>query len=142
MAQYESKVKTIPFSQQQVYQKISNLENLRPTLERLKEAKAQLSEDIQDMAVTNDTITVTVKGMQLGLRIIEREEPKMIKFEADQAMVSLNLWIQVLPTSETESKMKVTIRVEIPLFLRPMVGNKLESAADMIADVLSKIDYQ
>lgn len=142
MAQYESKVRQIPFSQAQVYHKIANLAHLRPTFERLKESQTQLSEDIQDFDVTEDTITVTIKGIQLGLRIIEKEEPKLIKFEADQSMVALNLWIQILPTSETESKIKVTIRVDIPLFLRPMIGNKLESAADMVADMLARIDYQ
>lgn len=142
MAQYESKVKQIPFSQQQVYHKISNLENLRPLFQQLKESQTALNDDIQDLEVDNDTISVTAKGIKLALRIIEREEPKLIKFETDQAMVSLNLWIQILPTSDSTSKLKVTIRVDIPLFLRPMVGNKLESAADMIADRLAIINYE
>ena len=47
----------------------------------------------------------------------------------------------MLPESAYQTKIRVTMDVDIPFYLRPMVGNKLEGAADMIAEALTQIPY-
>ena len=75
------------------------------------------------------------------LRIIEREENKCIKFETVQSPLPFNLWIQVLPVSATESKMKVTVQADIPFMLKGMVAGPLQDGVEKIADALSKIPF-
>ena len=83
----------------------------------------------------------TVNGMATCISIIEREEPKCVKYTADNSPVAFTLWIQMLPEAAYTTKIRVTLDIDIPFYLRPMVGSKLDGAADMIADALTKIPY-
>ena len=37
--------------------------------------------------------------------------------------------------------MRVTVKADIPLFLKPMLGNKLQDGVDKIADALAMLPY-
>lgn len=108
--QFESNVKHVPYSQERVYNKLSDLNNLEGVRERLDMVKDKLDGKLEDMSFDRDSITLKVQGISLTLRIIEREPLKCIKFEGDKSPIPLNLWIQILPVTQEEAKMKVTIR--------------------------------
>ena len=78
----------------------------------------------------------------ISLRIIEREEPKCIKFETAQSPMPFNLWIQILPVDAQTSKMKVTVKADIPLVLKAMVSGPLQDGVDKVADALAQIPYE
>ena len=52
-----------------------------------------------------------------------------------------NLWIQLLPTSETSSKMKLTIKADINPFIKGMISKPLQEGLEKIADMLAMINY-
>ena len=153
MSKYQSEVKIINASQYQVWNRISDLaqfqvmkDNMTP---EMKEAmKAKLAEQgggkitLSDFSFTRDTALFKVNGMQIGIGIVEREEPmKCVKFQSDQSPVDVTLWIQLLPKSPYETRCRVTLEVDLPFYLKPMVGKKLDGAADQLADLLTKIPY-
>ena len=119
--QFESNVKHVPYSQERVYNKLSDLNNLEGVRERLDMVKDKLDGKLEDMSFDRDSITLKVQGISLTLRIIEREPLKCIKFEGDKSPIPLNLWIQILPVTQEEAKMKVTIRAEVNMFMKAMV---------------------
>ena len=47
-----------------------------------------------------------------------------------------------MPVTDTTSKMKVTVKADIPMFLKPMIGSKLQDGVDKIADALAAIPYE
>ena len=122
MAQFESTVKHVPYSQERVYNKLSDLNNLESVRERLDMLKEKLDGKLEDMTFDRDSLTLKVQGITLTLRIIEREPVKCIKFEGDKSPIPLNLWIQILPVTDNEAKMKVTIRAEVNMFMKAMVS--------------------
>lgn len=126
MAQFESTVKHVPYSQERVYNKLSDLNNLESVRERLDMLKEKLDGKLEDMAFDRDSLTLKVQGITLTLRIIEREPMKCIKFEGDKSPIPLNLWIQILPVTDNEAKMKVTIRAEVNMFMKAMVSKPLQ----------------
>lgn len=137
MSKYESGVKLIPYSQQSVYDKLSNLENIEQVRDRIPADK------LSGLTFDRDTVSVDVPPVgKVTLRIIDREEPKCVKFEAANSPVPFNLWVQMLPTTDVTSKMRVTVKADIPVFLKPMIGNKLQDGVDKIADVLAMIPYE
>ena len=161
MAKYESNVKHIAAPVELVYQKLSNLENLRPLIENAQDnetLKQKLQEAGQDpsqldqlknVELSNDRIAVPA-GMigTLALRIIEREENKTIKFETEQSPVQANMWIQVLPTSELTTadgqqgtKMRLTLKADLNPMLKMMLGKKLEQGIEKFADMLAMLPY-
>lgn len=141
MAQYESNIKHIPYSQERVYGKLSDLNNLSSIKDRLDMLKEKLNGKLEDMSFDTDSITLKVQGLSLTLRIIEREPMKCIKFEGEHTPVPLNLWIQILPESSDTAKMKVTIRAEVNMFMKAMVAKPLQEGVEKLADMLSMIPY-
>lgn len=139
--QFESNVKHVPYSQERVYNKLSDLNNLEGVRERLNEVKDKLDGKLEDMSFDRDSITLKVQGINLTLRIIEREPLKCIKFEGDKSPVPLNLWIQILPVGEEEAKMKVTIRAEVNMFMKAMVSKPLQEGVEKLADMLAMLPY-
>ena len=136
MTSFESSIKQIPYPQTAVYQSLSNLENLEKVRDRVPEDK------IKDFSFDRDSVSINVDPVgQISLRICEREEPKCIKFEAAQSPMPFNLWIQVLPVTETTSKMKLTLKADIPFVLKGMVSRPLQDGLEKIADALAQIPY-
>lgn len=136
MTSFESSIKQIPYPQTAVYQSLSNLENLEKVRDCIPEDK------IKDFSFDRDSVSINVDPVgQISLRICEREEPKCIKFEAAQSPMPFNLWIQVLPVTETTSKMKLTLKADIPFVLKGMVSRPLQDGLEKIADALAQIPY-
>lgn len=139
--QFESNVKHVPYSQERVYNKLSDLNNLEGVRERLDMVKDKLDGKLEDMSFDRDFITLKVQGISLTLRIIEREPLKCIKFEGDKSPIPLNLWIQILPVTQEEAKMKVTIRAEVNMFMKAMVSKPLQEGVEKLADMLAMLPY-
>ena len=136
MTKFESSVKQIPYPVEDVYRNISDLNNLERVRDRIPEDK------LNSFSFDSDSVSVNVApGGDLKLRIIEREENKCIKFETVQSPLPFNLWIQVLPVTATESKMKVTVQADIPFMMKGMVAGPLQDGVEKIADALSKIPF-
>jgi carbon monoxide dehydrogenase subunit G len=161
MSKYESGIKLINATVEQVYAKLSNLENLRPILDNAQSneaVKAQMEaagqdpsqlEKLKDVRLTADSIAIPAPMVgEISLRIIEREENKTVKFETKQSPICANMWIQVLPTSEVitaeglpGTKMRLTLKADLNPMLKMMIGNKLEQGIDKFADMLARIPY-
>ena len=136
MSKFESSVKQIPYPVENVYRNISDLSNLDRVRDRIPEDK------LQEFQFDSDSVQVSVAPVgTIKLRIIEREENKCVKFETEQSPIPFNLWIQVLPVSETESKMKVTVKADIPFMLKGMVSGPLQDGVEKIADALAQIPF-
>ena len=127
-SKFESSIKQVPYPQEAVYRNISDLSNLEKVRDRIPEDK------INDFSFEEDTVTLNVQPVgELKLRICDREEPKCVKFETVQSPVPFNVWIQVLPVDEQNSKMKVTVKAELNPFIKSMVEKPLQEAVEKIA---------
>lgn len=136
MSQFESSVKQIPFSQERVYTKLSDLSNLESVKDRIPQDK------VKDISFDSDTLTFSVDPVgKITLQVIEREPFKCIKFETTQSPLPFNFWIQLVPDSEQGCKMKLTIRVDINPFMKAMVQKPLQEGIEKMADMLAMIQY-
>ena len=136
MTKFESNVKQIPYPVEDVYRNISDISNLERVRDRIPQDK------LQDFQFDSDSVQVSVSPVgTIKLRICEREENKCVKFETEQSPLAFNLWIQVLPVDSTSSKMKVTVKADIPFMLKGMVSGPLQDGVEKIADALSQIPF-
>ena len=154
MAKYESKIKQINAPVERVYTTLSNLENLRTLLaniqnnEAVKEKIREGGEDpaqlerLKDVTLTEDRIAFPAPMVgEVALAVVEREENKCIKFQTEQSPVEANLWIQVLPVTDTTSKMRLTIKADLNPMMKMMIGSKIENGLDQFAEMLARIPY-
>ena len=136
MTTIESSIRQIDYPQQAVYNMLSDLNNISKVKDKLPEDK------IKDLQFDSDSITVSSPMGAVTMVIVDREEPKMIKFETKQSPVPFNFWVQVLPVTPTSSKMKLTIKAELNAFIAGMVKKPLQEGIEKIADALQAIKYE
>lgn len=137
MTKFESSVKVIPYSQESVYEKLSDLSNLEAIKDRLPEDK------VKDLSFDSDTLSFSVAPVgQLTLKIVERDPSKCIKLETTNSLLPFNMWIQLVATAEEECKLKVTIGMELNPFMKAMVQKPLEEGLEKMAETLAMIKYQ
>ena len=136
MTKFESSIQQIPYPVENVYRNISDLSNLERVRDRIPQDK------LQDFQFDSDSVQVSVSPVgTIKLRICEREDNKCVKFETEQSPLPFNLWIQVLPVDSASSKMKVTVKADIPFMLKGMVSGPLQDGVEKIADALSQIPF-
>ncbi len=135
MSKFERSIKKVAYPQENGYRMLGDLSNIERVRDRIPEDK------LKDLTFDSDSVSITSPMGPVTLRVVEREEPKCVKFEAEQSPVPMNLWIQMLPTSETESKLKVTLKADIPFFMAAMAKKPLEDGVEKIAEALAMIPY-
>ncbi len=136
MAQYESSVKCIPFPQERVYAKLEDLNNLESLKGRLPEDK------IKDLTYSRDEASVSVPTLgTVSIKVVEREVPKCIKFEAVGSPIPANMWIQVIPDGPEASKMRVVVKADINFMFKAMIEKPLKEGLEKVAEALSLIQY-
>lgn len=135
MATFESTVRQIPYPQQSVYDMLSDLSNIDKVKDRIPEEK------LNDLTFDADSMSVSTPMGSVKLRIVDREEPKCIKFATEESPLPFNFWIQILPVDDNSSKMKLTIKAEMNPFIKGMVSKPLQEGIEKIADALQMIKY-
>jgi len=136
MTTFESTIRQIDYSQQSVYNLLSDLSNIDRVKDRLPADK------LNGLTFDTDSIAITTPMGAVKLHIIEREEPKCIKFETAESPLPFNFWIQILPMDEQRSKMKLTIKADLNPFIKGMVSKPLQEGIEKIADALQSIKYE
>ena len=127
MATFESTVRQINYAQQSVYQLLSDLRNI---------------DKVKDLTFDTDSIGINTPMGAVKLNIVERDEPKCIKFETTESPLPFNFWIQILPVTAQSSKMKLTIKADLNPFIKGMVSKPLQEGIEKIADALQSIKYE
>ena len=137
MSKFESSIKQIPYRQESVYRSLSDLSNLEKVRDRVPQDK------VKDFSFDQDTVNMSVSPVgDISMRIVEREEPKCIKFETTKSPLPFNFWIQLLPVTATTCKMRLTIKADINPFIKGMVSKPLQEGLEKIADALAMIRYE
>lgn len=149
MTKFESSVKQIPHSQKSVYAMLSDLSNIQRLKDHLPEEATdndemnKVKDKLKNLSFDQDSLSINVDPIgQVSMRIIERDEPKMIKLDSEKSPFAFKFWIQVLPVTEASSKMKLTIDADIPFFAKSMVAKPLQEGIEKIADALAMIPFE
>lgn len=148
MTKFESGIKQILHSQRSVYAMLSDLSNIQRLKDHLPEEATdndemnKVKDKLKNLSFDQDSLSINVDPIgQVSMRIIERDEPKMIKLESEKSPFAFKFWIQVLPVTEASSKMKLTIDADIPFFAKSMVAKPLQEGIEKIADALAMIPF-
>ena len=136
MTKIESTIREIAYSQQAVYNILSDLSNIQKVQDKIPQ------EHVKDLTFTSDSISISTPMGAVKMVIVNREEPKEIKFETQESPLPFNFWIQILPVDETSSKMKLTIKADLNPFIAGMVKKPLQEGIEKIADALQLIHYE
>lgn len=136
-SKYESKITSAPCSASQIYRVLSNLENL----ERVRQFIPQ--DKVQEMVISADRVRMKVDGLaqKITIAIVDRIENDTVKFGAEGIPMDANFWIQLKEVSPTDTRIKLTVKADIPFMFKMMVDKKLQQGLDQAADMLAQFPY-
>ena len=159
MKEYKSEVKKIYAPVGNVYARLSDLNNLAAiqqgldnpeAMERIKqqagdkikpEQLEQVVEKLRSLRFDADSVSGDSPVGPATLRIIEREEPKTIKFALEGMPIAANMWIQLLPNGDSECALRLTVKADLNFFLRQLIGSKLQDGVEGMAQMLASLPY-
>lgn len=126
MQEYISKQHQIFRPAEQIYAVISRFDNLTPAL----------ADRVEEWQATEERCSFKAKGFTVKLRMEEREAPKHVKIVSDEGGVPVDFafWIQLHKVSDTDTRMRLVLHVELNMMMKMMLGSKLQGAIDQIAE--------
>jgi len=146
-SKYVSDIKIVKQNQEIVYNYLSNFENLSKYVN--EGLLSKLTEQVPQIKISNfesdiDSCRFQIAGMGLAeIRIIEREPHKTIKVKSSGKLpLDITFWIQLLPVSAYESKLRITLDAEMSMMIKMMVNKKLEEGINRFADMLAALPYK
>ncbi len=115
-----------------VYAVLSDFTRLIP------QAPAEMQHEFQASATT-DECTIHMKNATMGLRIINREEPKFVKYESTGKMpFAFLLWAQLKEAAPYDTRMRLVLHANLNAFMKVLLKKKLETGIDEVADRLAQ----
>lgn len=134
---YESKITSAPCSAEQIYRVVSDLKNI----ERVKDLIPQ--DKIQELECDTDFIRMKVDGLgqKITLNIVDRIENDTVKFGAEGIPMQANFWIQLKQVNPTDTRIRLTLKADIPMMFRLMLEKKLQQGLDQAADMMAQFPY-
>jgi hypothetical protein len=136
-SKYESKISSAPCSAQQIYRVLSDMRSL----ERVRDLIPQ--DKIQEMDIEPDRVKMKVDGLaqKITVAIVDRIENDTIKFGLEGIPMDGNFWIQLKEVSPTDTRIKLTVKADIPFMFKFMIEKKLQTGLDQAADMLAQFPY-
>jgi carbon monoxide dehydrogenase subunit G len=134
MPKIESRIGKINASEEKIFTFLSDFNNF----------KSLIPEDrVKDWESTTDTCSFSVEGLgRFGLRIIEKEPNKLIKITSDdKTPISFFLWTQIKQVEENDSRLKITVDVNVNPFMATMIKNPLQNFVDTLIDQAEKMTF-
>ena len=134
---YESKIYSTKNSAHTVYSVLSNLENLNRVKDLIPKDK------VQELEIHHDYIRIKVDGLgqKITIKIVDSIPDDTIKFEFDNIPLQLNFWVQLKQVNEEDTRMKLTIKADIPMMLKMMLDKKIQDGLEQAAQMLSTFPY-
>mgnify|MGYP003398399566 FL=1 len=134
---YESKITSAPCSAQQIYRVMSNLQNLERVRDMIPKDK------IQEMEIEPDRVRIKVDGLaqKITIAIVDRIENDTVKFGAEGIPMDASFWIQLKELAPNDTRIKLTVKADIPMMFKMMIGKKLQDGLDQAADMLAQFPY-
>lgn len=135
---YESEIRSIASPIGDVYTVLSDLSKLEKVRHLIPQDK------VQELEIGQDFIRMKVDGLgqKICIRIVDKVERDYIKFGADNIPMQMNFWIQMKEAAPADTRIKLTLKADIPTMFRMMLDKKIQKGIDDAAQMLTQFPYQ
>ena len=138
MNTYESHIAKVPADASAIYAVISDLSNL----ERVRDLIPQ--DKVQEFETDPDFVRLKVDGLgqKIIIRIVDRIVNDTVKFGIENLPMDGNFWIQVKQVASHDSRIKLTLKAELPMMIAMIAGKKIQEGIDQAADMMAKMPFE
>ena len=134
---YESAVTKVAASAAQIYSVFSNLRNL----ERVKDMIPQ--DKVQEMEIEAESVRMKVDGLgqKITILIVDKTENEVIKYGAEGIPMEMNFWIQMKEVAPMDTRIKLTLKADIPMMFKMMLDKKIQQGIDQAAAMSAQFPF-
>ncbi len=137
MSTYSSKPTVVATPIDQLFDRFSDLTNLERKIQQLPEE--QLAR-IGEVHFTPDTMSIiTPQVGELKFQVTDRQASNHVAFTAVSSPLPLQMSINLKEVDPESTEVTAAIDVEIPALLRPLVGGKIQEAADKFGQLMTQL---
>lgn len=136
MAKYKAKAVTVAMPAEAIASKFEDLTAFQSALDKLP---SDVAAKVGDVSFEKDALIINTP--QLGaitLKVVERTSSR-VAMSAVGSPVPLTLAVDLDAKDASETELQTAIEVEIPAMLRPLIGSKMQEAADKFGDLMGKL---
>lgn len=135
---YESKITSSPCSASAIYQVCTDLSSIEKVKHLIPEDK------VKELEAGEDYVRFKVDGLgqKICIRIIDREENDYVKFGVENIPLEANFWIQMKQVAVGDTRLRLTIKADIPMMFKMIIGNKLQEGLDRGAEMLAQMPFE
>ena len=138
MKTYESHITKVAADASAIYAVVSDLRNLERVSDLIPQDK------VQEFETDVDFIRLKVDGLgqKIIIRIVDRIENDTVKFGIENLPIEGNFWIQVKQVAPHDSRIKLTLKAELPMMIAMMAGNKIQEGINQAADMMAQMPFE
>lgn len=138
MSVYSSKQVTLEASQETAFDRISNLGAYQEILDNMPE---ELRSKAGDVKFTDESITINANPVgEMRFDVTRRQSPEAMELTAANSPVPMKLTLNLTAGDTPDTcKLRTDIDVDVPAMLRPMIGGKMQEAAQQMTDLVARI---
>lgn len=138
MNTYESHIAKVAADATAIYAVISDLRNIERVRDLIPKDK------VQEMETDADFVRLKVDGLgqKVVFRIVDRIENDTVKFGVENLPMDGNFWIQIKQVAPHDSRIKLTLKAELPMMIAMMAGKKIQEGIDQAADMMAKMPFE
>lgn len=139
MSTYTGKPHRVNRPRAEIYEQLSNLSKISERIDSLPDDLRQRLGTVN--FPDNETMAFTAPGVgEMKFRIVERNAPDSVKFLADTGVVPIHVTLGLAEADAAATDVSATIEAEIPMMLRPLIGGKLQEAADQFGKMFGQLN--
>lgn len=136
MAKYSAKPVTVGMPASTISSKFEDLTTLQGALDKMP---PEVAAKVGDVRFEKDALVINTP--QLGaitLKVVKRT-PERVALSAVGSPVPLTMGVDLKSLSADSTELNTSIEVEIPAMLRPLIGSKMQEAANKFGDLMGKL---
>lgn len=135
MAKYSGKSAVVGHPIEEIYNKVSNFSSLR---DRISQLPPEAQQRLGQVTFGDDRMTINAPGVgELTFAIAERQAPNLLRLTAENSPLPFNIIMHFAAKDENTTEVTTDLDVDIPVMLRPLVGGKLQEAADRFGEMFT-----
>lgn len=128
MTEYVSKQVAINKPDELIYGVLSDFNSFTP----------MLKDKVEDWAVDGNCCSFKAKGLTVKLEMVELEPFKTIKLTGVDIPFEFYFWVQLKRVDTFDTRMRLTVKAKLNTMMKMMVGGKLRSGIDNLADMIAE----
>jgi len=134
MTTFESNIKKSSYSSEKIFHFLSDFDHFGEVIPKDK---------ISNWQSFGNSCRFNIDPVgEVGLRIVEKEEPTTIKYTAEgKTPFNFFLWIQLKEVAEDDTRIKLTIKADMNPMIKMMASKPIKKFLEVLSDAIANHKY-